>query len=172
MASFEKPIWSNQDGDFSQENVGNFPNVIGYRRNERFNAAQWMIENSLNWGNHKDLGGTRSVLLPALRICYLLGFKHVYLLGCDFKMSENQKYFFEEQRTKQAIKNNNNAYEGLKLMFSELKPEFDKRDFYVFNCNRESGLKVFPFKSIEEAKVEMQIETQSSTMGMYVDRNK
>ena len=56
----------------------------GYRRNEHFRAAQWLTEGMINWGNHKCRGGGRSLMLVALRIAILLGFRRIYLVGCDF----------------------------------------------------------------------------------------
>ena len=99
MGHFEKPLWDNrllreegasehslrQQWEQAAMKLGDCPNVIGYRRNEKFHAPRFLYEETVNWGNHKKYGGGRSVLLAALRILFLLGFRRVYLLGGGFR---------------------------------------------------------------------------------------
>ena len=144
---FNSYIWS-----MTNDYVKDCPNVIGFKRNEKFIASQFLTEDTFNWGNHKDYGGGRSVMLPIMRICYELGFRKVYLLGCDFNMSENNTYHFDEQRHNGAVKCNRKTYGRLENeYFPQLKPYFDEKGFKVFNCNPESGLTCFPFISFEQA---------------------
>ena len=152
MTQYDRVIFDNERWQMTNKKVGECPNVVGYRRNEKFNPARFLEETHLNWGCDKDNGGGRSVMLPALRIMYILGFRKVYLLGCDMKMSETYTYHFDEQRSKGAINGNNNTYDRLKEEYlSQLKPYFDKAGFQVFNCNPDSNLKVFPFIKFEDA---------------------
>ena len=152
QSHFDKKIFDNEKWEMTDIFVRDCPNVVGYMRNEKFEAEKFMMQSSLNWGNHKDFGGCRSVMLPSIRILHLLGFRKVYLLGCDMKMTETYAYHFDEQRSKGAVSCNNSTYDRLKSeYFPKLKPYFDKVGFQVFNCNPESELKVFPFISFEDA---------------------
>jgi len=152
QAHFEKLIFDNEKWETMKVRVGECPNVIGYRRNEKFMADRYLFEDSINWGNSKDLGGGRSVMLPALRILFLLGFRKVYLLGCDMKMTEQYCYHFDESRGKGAVNCNMSTYDRLKNEYlPALKPIFEAEGFHVFNCNPESELKVFPFLPFEDA---------------------
>jgi hypothetical protein len=152
QAHFEKSIFDNEKWEMTNIRVGECPNVVGYRRNEKFVASRFLSEVTLNWGNHGNLGGGRSVMLPSVRILHLLGFRKIYLLGCDMKMSETYTYHFDEQRAKGAVNCNNSTYDRLKEeYFPQLKPYFDESGLKVFNCNPESNLKVFPHISFEEA---------------------
>ena len=152
QAHFEKPIFDNDKWEMMAAKVGDCPNVMGFRRNEKFQANRFLTETSLNWGNHKDFGGCRSVMLPSLRIPFLLGFRKIYLLGCDMKMSETYAYHFDEQRSKGAVNCNNTTYDRLKNEYlPELKPHFEAAGLQVFNCNPDSELKVFPFISFNDA---------------------
>jgi hypothetical protein len=169
---FDKPIWDTERDVLSTLKVRDFPNVIGYRRNEHFQAHQWLHEDSFNWGNHQQYGGGRSVMLVALRLAYLLGFRKVHLLGCDFQMDEHKRYWFDEQRTPTAINNNTNSYRLLTGYFEQLKPYFIHAGFQVFNANPDSQLKVFPFVDLDEALRSAEVRTSASTHGMYVDRLK
>ncbi|MCB1087130.1 MAG: hypothetical protein KDM63_08800, partial [Verrucomicrobiae bacterium] len=106
MSHFEKPLWDNRllttehgpEQRWAPANlkVGDCPNVVGYRRNEKFHAPRWLSEETINWGNHAKWGGGRSVLLASLRILNVLGFRSVYLLGADFEMSAEKRYHFDE----------------------------------------------------------------------------
>lgn len=161
MSHFEKMLWDNrlvttetgqeQHWGESKVKVGECPNVVGYRRNEKLHIPRWLTEETINWGNHAKWGGGRSVMLASLRILHLLGFRHVYLLGVDFEMSETKHYHFDEGRTAQAIKGNMETYAKLQQWFTELHPLFEKAGFHVRNCNPASRLTAFPFTSYAEA---------------------
>lgn len=153
----DKPLWDTRDGKFepllkdgSQIVVGDCPNMVYYRRNEKFCADRFLWEDTLNWGDCEKFGGARSVMLPTMRILFLLGFRKVYLIGIDFKMSETQKYAFDQERSKEAINNNNKTYAQLIQRYKELKGHFDKAGFNVFNCSPNSVLDVFPRADFEE----------------------
>ncbi len=152
-------------------NVGDCPNVFGYQRNEKFHAPRYLKEETINWGNHKRYGGGRSVMLASLRILYLLGFRKVYLVGVDFEMTDEKRYHFDEGRTEASIKGNMSTYSKMVQWFTELKPLFDKEGFIVKNCNPNSGLRAFPFTTVEEAVGEATFHLgdvdQERTRGMY-----
>ncbi|TRZ80400.1 hypothetical protein D4R86_04310 [bacterium] len=152
FGSANKPLFNSYTWSMTNDYVKDCPNVIGFRRNEKFNPSTFLTEDTFNWGNHKDDGGGRSVMLPIMRICYELGFRKIYLLGCDFNMSETNTYHFDEQRDKGAVKGNRKTYGRLENeYFPQLKPFFDEKGFKVYNCNPESGLTCFPYVSFEEA---------------------
>lgn len=182
VSHWDKPLWDNRlltkpDGTKVQMwqpaplRVGDCPSVLGYRRNEKFVAARYLYEDTINWGCHKDFGGSRSVMLAALRILFLMGFRTVYLLGVDFEMSDEKKYHFDEERTPSAIKGNMSTYEKLMQWFAELQPYFLAENFHVFNCNPQSRLKAFPFMEYGEAlrAVDSEVGDVSAerTMGLY-----
>jgi hypothetical protein len=131
--------------------VRDCPNVVYYRRNEHFRANQFLWEDTINWGNHGDLGGGRSIFIVTLRLAYLLGFRKFYLLGVDFNMSPDQKYSFPQDRSPSSIRGNNSSYEIITKRCEELKPIFDKEGYEVYNCNPNSALKVFPHVPLAEA---------------------
>jgi len=183
MSAFEKPLWDNRtvisrDGSKSfhfepmNMKVGDCPNVVGYRRNEKFVAARFLYEDTINWGCHKDFGGGRSVMLAAMRILFLLGFRRVYLLGVDFDMSEDKKYHFQEGRTDAAVKGNMSTYSKMVKWFGELQPHFLAENFIVRNCNPNSRLKAFPPIDFDEAVYEASHHVgdldEERTDGMYV----
>jgi len=153
----EKNIFDNEKWEHMDCKVGECPNSYFLRRNEHFNPEQFLTEGTFNWGEHSDavdtLGnkGGRSVMLVAIKLLYYLGVRKIFLLGCDFKMDENTKYHFAQDRSKGSQNGNNSTYEILKSRFTSLLPEFEKVGLKVFNCNPDSGLKVFPYIPFEEA---------------------
>jgi hypothetical protein len=166
QAHFEKRLYDKVHG-YSKKLVGDCPNVIGFRRNEHFQKERWLHEHTINWGNHKDHGGGRSVMISTLKLCYLLGFKRIYIVGCDFDMSPDKKYFFEEERSKGAIKNNKNSYKIMQDFFSDLKPLFAEEGVEVFNLNPKSKLEAFDYMNYSVAIQREVIDISDSTEGMY-----
>ena len=148
----EKFIFDNEKWVDTDVKVGDCPNVWFFKRNEKFIAEQFLIEDTINWGNHKDFGGGRSVMLAAIRILFHIGVRTIYLLGCDFKMDNNgSKYHFDQNRSDSSIKGNMSTYKLLCERFELLRPIFEKYGLYVYNCNEESGLKAFPIIKFEDA---------------------
>ncbi len=142
----------------SKHAVGDMPGVFGYRRNESFVAEQWLYEDTFNWGNHGNrtdaygIRGSRSVMYIALRLLFYLGFRRVYLLGCDFRMEQGkQNYAFAQDRSSSSIRGNNDSYRVLNKRLEVLQPYFEKESFEIYNCTPDSGLTVFPHASFEEA---------------------
>jgi hypothetical protein len=160
------------------ENVGLFdnngrecPNLVYFRRNEKFEPKRFLWEYTFNWGDHSKWGGGRTCMLAALKILFVLGFREVYLLGCDLQMDEDKKYHFHEERDKGAQKGNMSTYKKMiEVYYPQLKKQFDKYGFNVHNCNPDSRLKVFPYLPYEEAvnraSGPMDIDTELS-YGMY-----
>jgi hypothetical protein len=167
----DRTLFDNESWRDMSTTVGQCPNVVYYKRNEKFNASQYLFEDTFNWGNHKDFGGGRSVMLVAVRLLFHMGIRNLYLLGADLKMDENTKYHFEQDRSKGSINGNNSTYRLLNERFTQLKPIFDSYGFNVYNCNLESNLHAFPkikFEdAIERVAKHMPIIETERTEGLY-----
>lgn len=144
-------------GNGQTAHVRDMPGVVSIMRNADFCPSRWLSEPSINWGNSKRSARRNhhprdlNVMLCGLKLAYALGFRAVYLLGCDFKMSEERPYVFAEDKAVSAVQSNNSKYRTIATMLALLKPHFDAAGFHVFNCNLSSGLTVFPFVSFSEA---------------------
>jgi len=177
----QSPTWNHAREDYGTP-VVDCPNVVSYPRNHVFNAATFLTEPTFNYGNDKARGNGRSVMLPALRLAYVLGFRRVYLLGCDFtriappagqkkpEPMEDGYYFFHEQRSSHSLWGCGFNYDHLERYFEELKPVFAAADFQVFNCTTGSGLRALPQFPLGKALMAHRISTDDETHGMYVDR--
>lgn len=169
----EKTLFDSATWKMTNILVGECPNVWYFKRNERFNAKQFLTEDTFNWGGHTELDGARSVMLVAIRLLYYLGIRTVYLVGCDFKMDTNTKYHFAQDRTNGSIRSNNNTYNVLKKRFAELKPIFEKNKFNIYNCSPGSHLTVFPFIDFEQAVANSVLDIGvEQTDGLYDRKSK
>lgn len=173
---------------------GDCPNVIGFRRNSKFCAETYLTEDTINWGNHENVClcgfgernkrgescpncgrsnafGGRTVMLAALRILHLLGFRTVYLVGADFEMTKDKKYAFPEQRPEGAINCNNSTYAKMREWFSLLRPVFDRVGYQVYNTTMDSKLEAFdkvPFEdSVKNATEHIGGNPGEKCDGMY-----
>ena len=162
--------------------VAQMPSVLFFRRSNHFDHERFLTGDTVPWGNDPkstdSLGikGKRSVMLVALRLLHHLGFRTVYLLGCDFRMAADHKYAFDETREAAAIKHNNVLYDSLSRRFEALLPHFEKNRFRVVNCSPGSALSVFERMSYEDAIATASAECSKpiNTQGWYtpVDANR
>ena len=133
------------------------PNVIFHRRNAFFRPETWLSEASINWGNSKTQAirngkpHALNVMFCALKTIYSLGFRTVFLLGCDFKMNAAQPYAINEGKPADACAANNEIFGRIDKMMHMLAPSFDEASFRVYNTNYQSGLTAFPFVEYDEA---------------------
>ena len=183
MAAMEKTLWDNRLLEMSNgvkiqkwepfsRKVGDCPNVIGFRRNEKFVAERFLYEDTINWGMHSKWdGGGRSVFLSSIRILWLLGYRKIYLFGVDLHMDEKNKYHFPEGRTENAIRGNMNTYEKLKSWFKELDPFLKQEGTIIKNANPESKLdvweKITPEQAVKEVSSEIGDFKNEKTEGLY-----
>ena len=155
--------------------VAQMPSVLFFRRSNHFDHERFLTCDTVPWGNDPkstdSLGikGKRSVMLVALRLLHHLGFRTVYLLGCDFRMAADRKYAFDETREAAAIRHNNTLYDSLSRRFEALQPHFEKHRFRVVNCSPGSELGVFERMAYRDAIAAASAECAKpvSTQGWY-----
>lgn len=152
----------NDDGKFELTDTlcKSMPNTFGYQRNAFFNPATFLQEDTVNWGNSKRSIGVNgnnhphvlNIMPATLKVAYILGFRKVYLVGCDFKMTHDaEPYAFDQKKHDGAVDSNNMAYVKLNHMFNLLLPGFRQAGFEICNCTPGSGLLAFPQLALTEA---------------------
>lgn len=132
-----------EDVDFPKKTPKDYPNVHFFHHTSNIDAEVFFMTPYAAWGttaygpDDKDHpnGGVRSSMIAALRILWHLGIRNVYLLGCDFVPHDHphETYFTD-----------------LGKQLADLQPIFLDHQFNVFNCNRDSHLRVFPFASFRD----------------------
>jgi hypothetical protein len=164
-------LFDNIKWEVSDLKVADCPNVVYYVLDDNFTPETYLKNDTVSWGRSREGGGCRSVMLAAVRIIYELGFRKLFILGADFKMTDDKKYAFKQDRSKGSMHSNNNAYKKLNERFNALRPIFEKNNFYIFNCYKDSGLKSFDYVPFESA-VKIALNNfpniiSESTDGMY-----
>lgn len=148
--------------------VSTMPGVVSFKMTclQEWNPKAWLDSAAVCWGIKAKMGGSRSVMLSAIHIAYLLGFHTLYLWGVDFTMSSETKYAFAQDRTAQSIKNNNELFANVNRYLTAAQPLLLSRGFKVYNCTEGSGLTAFPYRPIQEAIASAVIE-EPNTEGCY-----
>lgn len=146
------------------------PNVWGMAHKHGWNAETFLTDTVPTWGANgpqEDPEGKHkhcTVMLPSLWMLYWLGFRNVYLLGCDFNNSTGS-YAFDEN----CDPGNISLWGWLSRRFAEVKPHFEQFGFRVVNCTEKSSLDVFERMTLDAAIAEMLSNwpDKIQTKGMY-----
>jgi len=151
-----KALWDTEFDTPHTKKLCDAPNVYQYDRETGFTPDKFLTAPKICWGlgkgqKYKSTTGVRSVMLVATRILCELGFSNIFIVGCDFHMQEGQPYSFAESKHSGGCRANNKAYEGLNLMFSELRPELERAGVNVYNTYSKSGLRAFDYVPFEDA---------------------
>lgn len=150
-------VFDSDQWGYIDKKVHQCPNVLYYPRKSRFDHTTYLDEPFVTWGSDKGVkdstgqAGSRSVMLSALRLLHHLGVRTVYLLGCDFHMTPEQSYGFEERKKEGACRGNNNTYRVLNRRFKALRPLFEQRGFQVFNATPGGTLEAFERIDFQDA---------------------
>jgi hypothetical protein len=159
---------------YSKTKVRDCPNIVYFTRNNKFDPEKFLTERVINWGNHKNQGGGRSVMIAAIKILYMLGIRRVYLLGTDFTMEGKKPYGFNEQRTSGAVRNNNDGYHKMMSYFTQLGPHFKNAGYEIYQCTPKTALTLFPYISLEDAVAKetsrLPDPSKECTYGMYIPK--
>lgn len=152
------------------EHDGMPPNEHRKRVDKRIKAV--LESGKLSWEQYEEIVVVPKILstmVQAMRLCFYLGFRFVYLLGCDFAMGPEQRYAFAENRTEGAINSNNHAYRTMERLWGLMRPRFDEAGFHVLNCNQKSSLTAFNFLPFEEALANSRrdMPDEIDTVGWY-----
>jgi hypothetical protein len=147
------------------------PNIYFLKVFYNFEIETYLDEKGFSFGQCQNNGGRRSTMMLVIKLLYYLGFKYVYLLGCDFHMEAEKMYSFEEHSSENHAQANNRLYNTLGIRFKLLKNEFKKHDFHVYNCTEDTQLDAFEKLSFEDAYIQAlkdfpDVENES-TLNLY-----
>jgi hypothetical protein len=171
------------NGEFRQSayKLKDMPSVLYFRRNEKFEAPKFFTQGTVNWGchgkctDHLGIKGSRSVMLAATRLIHYLGFRKMFIIGADFKMTKSpsnqpvRNYAWEQWRHDSSVRGNTSTYEALNRRFTALLPYLQKGKMKVFNCTPGGNLTAFPRRKFQDAvdQVASECEKKVGTEGWY-----
>jgi len=136
------------------------PNVWAFsRRSWMESDDSFFTEPTAAWGNHQEgverTGNEKTVctMLIAIRLLYYLGARTIFLVGVDFDMQPGREYSFNQDKESEgASDSNNRQYRIVNDLLTEMQVggTFDKFGLTIYNCNPNSGLQAFSYKSFEQ----------------------
>lgn len=134
------------------------PNVWGYLhtdfKHHPWDAAKFFTNPLPSWGSSDKVNDPKgdswhkSVMLVAFWLLRWMGVATIYLVGCDFRMREDQPYAFDEIAKSDA---NNGLFAWLNDRFAELVPHLPAAGLEIINCTVAGKLKPFPRMTLEDA---------------------
>ena len=154
------------------------PNTWFFEHQSTMDYKKFLSMNPMTWGTNnktetavdskgRKQPGKRSCMLPAIRLLYWLGFRRIYLAGCDFNMTPEATYAFDDPKRPSACQSNNGTYQRLNEWFGFLLPHFKENGLEIFNCTDGGNLNAFPRKTLEAAVAREAITGELEVRGMY-----
>ena len=138
---------------FTNEHAKDMPNVVQFKRGRSFSVDTYLEEPEASWGcpdkvtDELGITGCRSVMLVAIKLAYVLGFRRVYLMGCDFQGG----YAFDQNVAPAMLEAHEHTYKALNARFGALDPLFRQAGFRVYNCTPDSGCDAFEVMDLNDA---------------------
>lgn len=139
FSKIKSPIWLAVDTDYQNWNYENAYYIHRRPRNGRAALSEdnTAITNGLNSG------------FGAFNFAFLKGAKTIFLMGFDFKAGNNGSHYHDGY----AWHNKENIsrwYPRWASLFSDTLPQLYRDKVTVYNCNKDSLLKIFPYFSHEQ----------------------
>jgi len=95
-----------------------FPNTFFYQASEK----DWDNNNFLF--RRKEFIYWRATFYVAIQLAYRLGFRKIYLAGCEFSIKDYYQYAFESNLSPKEIELNSTLYKQIIAKMIDLKPHF------------------------------------------------
>lgn len=155
----------------------NVQNIHTFQINEDFSVNRFFDEPTVCYGNHSELvdayggKGGRSTMYCVLRIAYYIGIRRLYLIGCDFKMTEERQYVFDQKKWIGGVRTNNQHYYMMNTRFKHLDERAKQLGYNIYNCSPASELTAFEYLDFEEAIRREKIPTPKSLAKLYGGRD-
>ena len=146
--------WSGTGYAHSGLTVGDCPNVWGFAHCHGWDSKRFLKHPVPTWGPNgpaedpEKTSQKLSVMLPAIWLLNWLGFRTIYLLGCDFGMPENGPHYAFDQKGQLS---NNHLYAWLNRRFLEMRGHFADHGLTIINCTEGGNLTAFDRMPLDEA---------------------
>lgn len=129
------------------------PNVWYYNRGDEWDWDGFLERPWAMWATPVDSPDRvkKSVMLVAIRLLHWLGFRAVYLIGCDFEMKLDRQYAFASSKGQGACRSNNRSYRAINETFVRLRPTMESCGFRVYNASAGGRLDAFERVSLDDA---------------------
>lgn len=159
---FDANTWA-----WTTDRAENAPGVVAFPLDQKFDPSNWLASPAAHWGESEQ-----TTMAAALRILIALGFKRIVLVGCDWRMSADRPYAFDQGREDRLITRNNALYSTWNRRFDILRPHLERAGISVLNATPGSQLKAFDSIDLDQAlhlaRQELGVEiTEERVSGLY-----
>lgn len=169
--TFHPNFWVSGDRpDCYAENILVDPSILKFvnmgKRDFQFRGKAWKYQPAtLFYACREKLFTTKNFLDKDYRLCWWkntffialqlawrLGFRRIYLLGCEFKISKEKQYAWNTDLRSSEVNANKRLYSNSVRLMGEMKALFESHGFQIFNCCKTSMLvPAFGFLDLESA---------------------
>ncbi len=123
-----------------------YPQTYYFRENQPWLTEQIFAPNDIVWDNTSG-HGPRTSMMNASRILYLLGFRRIGLLGCDWQQTHGAtNYAYPKRQRRRHVNYNNQLYHFMGQRFEMMRPLFEQAGLEIINATPDSKLEAFPIR--------------------------
>lgn len=127
------------------------PNTYFYTAHQKVKIKEFLdvVRDNFAWW--------KNVFPIAIQLCYYLGFRTIYCLGCKLtiptdKNGEGKAYSFDKSMNKDQITWNNRTYGHCVMWMRDLKPHFEEHGLKIISCTKDSLLNsLYDYVPLEKA---------------------
>jgi len=139
-------VISRRDYEVFGKKWKHFPNTYFMATNDKY----FTVSNFLNM--HRDYVWWKNTFYIAIQLLYRLGFKRIYLAGCQFKIDKDKQYAYDTKLEDGMIQWNQKTYNYCVTVMKQLKPCFEKHNLEIVSVTPESPLNdTYRYITLDEA---------------------
>lgn len=113
--------------------------------NTYFMSSRQMKPNEFFLKN-RDFSWDKNVFMLAIQLLYRLGFRRVYLLGCSFKIAQDNQYCYETRLDKGQVRYNQRTYDTAIRQVKGILGPAKEAGYEIISCTPDSKINdIVPF---------------------------
>jgi len=125
------------------------PHTYFFGTSDKFN-----IDNFLSYD--RNFVWWKNIFYISIQILYRLGFRKIYLIGCQFKIEKDSQYAYGAKLDDEAVVWNKKTYNTVVKNMKKLKPTFERKNLEIVSCTPGSPLNdIYPTCTPEDAVKEI-----------------
>jgi hypothetical protein len=102
--------------------------------------------------DHRQCAWWKNIFVIALQLCYHMGFRKIYTVGCSFNINKDQQYAYKTNLDDGQIKYNVATYNMVIDQIKQCVPHMKKKELEIISCTPNSKLDdLFPSMSLDSA---------------------
>jgi len=121
------------------------PNTYFFGTNDNFTLGDLLKP-------HRDFVWWKNTFYIALQILYRLGFRKIYLIGCEFNIEKDHQYAYGAKLGEEEVTWNKRTYNAVVANMKHLKPHFEECGIEIISATPNSKLNdIYKVMSFDDA---------------------